>query len=138
MVVPYSRDFRHLGSADVHLKASLIHVYALLTIVIPKAVVVFDGYMSGPSTKDMTHLRQSKGVNGNAVHFTPNIYMVLRSTKEQFLANAENKQRFIFALGASLEKICTVIHAKADADLQIVLTATESANFKSTAAVKED
>ena len=102
----------------------------------PQAVVVFDAYMSGPFTKDMTHLRRSKGVNGNAVHFTPN--MVLRSTKEQFLANAENKQRFIFALGVSLEKICTVIHAKADADLQIVLTAIESANFKSTAVVGED
>ena len=39
MVVPYSRDFRHLGSADVHLKASLIHMYALLTIVIPKLLL---------------------------------------------------------------------------------------------------
>ena len=27
----------------------------------PRALVVFDGYASGPSTKDMTHLRRTKG-----------------------------------------------------------------------------
>lgn len=68
----------------------------------PHAVIVFDCYMSGPSTKDMTHLRRTNGRRGAAVHFS--LDMVLRSTKEQFLANAENKQRFICALGTALEK----------------------------------
>ena len=36
----------------------------------PRAVIVFDGYTSGPSTKDMTHLRRSKGIKGRPVHFT--------------------------------------------------------------------
>ncbi|KAK7088764.1 hypothetical protein V1264_022644 [Littorina saxatilis] len=102
----------------------------------PHAVIVFDGYMSGPSTKDMTHLRRTKGRRGAAVHFSPD--MVLRSTKEQFLANAENKQRFICALGTALEKNCTVIHAKADADVQIVLSATHCAREKVTAVIAED
>ena len=84
----------------------------------------------------MTHLRRAKGVNGSAVHFTAD--MVLRSTKQQFLANAENKQRFISALGSSLAATCIVIHAQADADLQIVLTATKCADSKRTAVVGED
>ena len=64
----------------------------------PESVVVFDGYCSGPSTKDSTHLIRTKGVEGNAVHFT--LSMTLQSTKDQFLINTENKQRFLFTLGS--------------------------------------
>ena len=102
----------------------------------PRAVVVFDGYVSGPSTKDMTHLRRTKGQKRAAVHFSTD--MALQSSKEQFLVNKENKQRFISALGATLETTCTVVHAKADADLDIVLAATECAETKVTAVVGED
>ena len=42
-------------------------------------VVVFDGYKSGPTTKDMTHNPRSKGVFGQKVMFTPT--MPLRSKK---------------------------------------------------------
>ena len=53
-------------------------------------VVVFDDYESGPTTKDMTHNRRSKGVFGQNVMFTPT--MPLRSKKENFLSNSDNKQ----------------------------------------------
>jgi hypothetical protein len=64
--------------------------------------------------------------------------MALRSTKEVFLSNKENKQRFLSLLGSCLEQTCTVLHAKADADLQIVLAAQQSAKSKATAVVGED
>ena len=55
----------------------------------PRALVVFDGSASGLSTKDMTHLRRTKGQKGAAVHFSTD--MVLQTSKEQFLVNKENK-----------------------------------------------
>ena len=98
MEAPYFRDLHEVTFQ------SIINAYVqFVNSHYPKAVVVFDGYKAGPSTKDMTHLRRAKGVNGSAVYFTAD--MVLRSTKQQFLANTENKQRFISALGASLETL---------------------------------
>ena len=61
------------------------------------SIVVFDGYAQGPSTKDVTHQRRTKGTVGPRVSFSPSMPLV--SKKEQFLANAENKQCFKFADG---------------------------------------
>jgi len=47
------------------------------------AVVVSDGYPDGPSTKDITHLRRSKGMIGPEVCFSD---MPCKSTKEIFLS----------------------------------------------------
>jgi len=54
------------------------------------------------------------------------------------LTKTDNKQRFISALEASLVNTHIVIHAQADADLQIVLTATNCDDSKDTAVVGED
>ena len=102
----------------------------------PRALVVFDGYASGPSTKDMAHLRRTKRQKGATVHFSTD--MVLQTSKEQFLVNKENKQRFISALGVALETTSTVVYSKADADLDIVLAAIDCAKTKATAVVGED
>lgn len=59
--------------------------------------VVFDGYCSGPSTKDVTHFRRSKGKKGTVVKFSSDT--PFRSKKEFFMHNNENKQSFIFLLG---------------------------------------
>ena len=48
----------------------------------PKSIVVFDGYDCGPSTKDNTHLRRSKGKIGAEVHFKGS--MLLQSKKKSF------------------------------------------------------
>ena len=42
-----------------------------------KAVVVFDGYRGGGTTKDVTHLRRS-GHQGSPVHFTGDMVMMVQ------------------------------------------------------------
>ena len=67
-----------------------------------RPVIVFDGYISGPSTKDITHLRRCKGKSPTDVHITPE--MVLHTKRDAFLANPKNKQRFIDLLSSELHK----------------------------------
>ena len=90
-----------------------------------KATVVFDRYQNGPSTKDVTHQRQA-GAYGPTVNFDS--AMVAKLKKEEFLANKENKQKFIHPLGDTLQQSgCSTIHAKGDVDLLIVQAAIQSA-----------
>ena len=55
--------------------------------------VVFDGYSSGPTIKDVAHERRSKGLKGNQSIFDRNT--PFKSKKESFLSNIVNKQNFI-------------------------------------------
>ena len=102
-----------------------------------KAHVVFDGYTSGPSTKDETHLRRSKGIKGVEIKFkgtTP-----FTSKKESVLLNTVNKQRFIDLLSTHLEnRSITVKHAVSDADVVIAKTAAEVSLEASTVVIGED
>ena len=111
--------------------------YEYLSQKFMNAIVVFDGYASGPSTKDATHLRRSKGHIGTNVKFrydTP-----FRTKKDTFLSNTQNKQNFICLLGEYLtQKDVKVKHADADADLLIVTTAIESADVSETHLIGED
>ena len=64
-------------------------------------IVVFDGYMSGPSTKDNTHLRRStKGVS-RLINFSPE--MKFQGNKSSFLVNVRNKTKIIQLIGSQLE-----------------------------------
>ena len=59
--------------------------------------IVFDGYQGGPSIKDVTHERRSKGNVGVEIKFdgkTP-----FRTKKELLLTNQKNKQLFIICWG---------------------------------------
>ncbi|MCG8032824.1 MAG: hypothetical protein JAZ03_11705 [Candidatus Thiodiazotropha taylori] len=95
------------------------------------AAVVFDGYEDGPSTKDATHLRRTGASVGPKVNFSSD--MVITSRKEEFLANQDNKQRFIHLLSEKLlDAGCTVYQAKGDADVLIAQTVVESAGTKAT------
>ena len=59
--------------------------------------------------------------------------------KEQFLANRQNKQCFIFMLSEELIKNnCEVHHASGNADLLIVMKAVQSANSSNTVLVGDD
>ena len=90
----------------------------------PNAVVVFDGYRSGPTTQDTAHLRRTRGVTGTRVYFTENI--PFKSKKEQFLFNSENKQEFILMRSRFLEDNgYNTSHAESDADLLIVMNAVK-------------
>ena len=101
-----------------------------------KPVVVFDGYQ-GSTIKDMTHKRRSKGKHGMTVTFEKS--MNLAVTKEVFLSNKENKQRFIIMLGEELSKSgCTVFHDTGDADCLIVKKAIAAAAENKVVLVGDD
>ena len=64
------------------------------------ALVVVDGYTSGPTTKDETHQRRAGSEIGVDIDFTPD--MLLPMKKKAFLANPRNKQKFIDLLSSLL------------------------------------
>ncbi len=65
--------------------------------------------------------------------------MNLTNTKEEFLSNYRNKQRFIIELGKRLnEEGVATVHAYSDADLRIVTTAMECAATTTTIVIGED
>ena len=99
--------------------------------------VVFDGYASGPSTKDITHIRRKRGIVSTSVRFTNDT--PFRSNKDTFLNNIENKQNLIYFLGDYLSErgIC-VRHAESDADVLIVNTAIAYAETTTTFVIGED
>ena len=88
--------------------------------------LVFDGYKSGPTTKDMTRNRRSKGVFGKKVMFTPT--MPLRSKKENFLSNSDNKQN-VNDLLCEIFKANGIdcVNAPADADVMVAKKGIEHA-----------
>ena len=100
------------------------------------AVVVFDGY-DNANTKDMTHQRRSKGNAGTTVTFTGDTPVTMK--KDQFMANRQNKKRFISMLSEELaKKNCETHHASGDADLLIVQKAVQSATSCNTVLVGDD
>ena len=101
----------------------------------PHAIVVFDGYFGGPSTKDMAHVQRST-LSGRDVQLTPDM---LLSEKKEFLSNTTNKQRFTHLVGRCLEENgIPVQHAQGDADCVIVQVALRSAMEYATVLVGED
>lgn len=101
------------------------------------AVIVFDGYQSGPTTKDTAHVRRNHGVTSTKVYFTKSTPLATR--KEKFLSNPENKQNFIFMLGNELEeKGYGVVYADSDADVLIVKSAIDLAITSDVAIIGED
>ena len=65
------------------------------------AVIVFDGYNDDPTTKDVPHLRRTGDCVRVTVHFSSG--MMIKS-KEEFLNNKANNQRFIHYLSDNLER----------------------------------
>ena len=101
-----------------------------------RAVVVFHGYQAS-TIKDMKHKRRSKAKHGMTMTFEKN--MNLAVSKEVFLSNKENKQRFIFMLDEELSQIgCTVFHDTGDADCLIVKKTMESAAENNVVLVGDD
>ena len=95
-------------------------------------IIVFDGYEAGPLTKDITHLRRSGGVVGAKVNFD------VSSKKEQFLAHANNKQRFVDKFSQKLEAAdCHVVQVRGNADILIATTTVTSAAESPTTVIGE-
>ena len=100
------------------------------------AVVVFDGY-DNANTKDMTHQRRSKGNAGTTVTFTGDTPVTMK--KDQYLANRQDKKRFISMLSEELaKKNCETHHASGYADLHIVQKVVQSATSCNTVLVGDD
>lgn len=98
---------------------------------------MFDGYTQGPSTKDMKHLKRAEGKAGPRVLFAPS--MPLKSKKEQFLANIENKQQFINLLSEKMnEKGIRTVSAEGDADVLIAETGVKCSAEGLTYVIGED
>ena len=102
------------------------------------AVVVFDGYGSGPSTKDEAHQRRGSSHNiGAEVNFQPEMQLTMK--KKAFLANPKNKQNFLYFIGSELEKSgVEVHHSQGDADYDIVSTACIMAKRRAVTVVGSD
>ena len=85
----------------------------------PNAIVIFDGYESGPSTKDMTHQRRSVQVMSPVINFTGN--MALSFSKDKFLSNNTNKQNIINLIGKKLQITgCNAVFSQEDAAVTVV------------------
>ena len=98
---------------------------------------MFDGYPDKPSTKDITHMRRTRGVTFPKVTFNEN--MLCKTKKEVFLSNTDNKRSFLNLLSTKLcENGCTTINAKEDADVLIVQTALELVNTCDVVLIGED
>ena len=101
------------------------------------AVVVFDGYGSGPSTKDEAHQRRTSSHIGAEVSFKPEMQLTMK--KKPFLANPKNNQKFLYFIGSELEKAGVDLHHSADdADYDIVSTACTIAKRTSVTVVGDD
>ena len=99
--------------------------------------IVFDGYPDRPTTKDITHLRRSKGMKGSKVNLKED--MPCHSSKELFLSNRNNKHNFISSLGLKLKTAgLKVIQADEDADLVIAQEAVKQSSHQPTVVVADD
>ena len=99
--------------------------------------IVFDGYTSGPQTKDIAQMRRKGGVSSNEVLFDENT--PIRAKKEVLLSNNKNKQRFVDLLGARLTAAGhNVVYAPGDADVLIVHTTLQTALLGPTVLIGED
>ncbi len=90
--------------------------------------VVFDGYQSGPSTKDHEHVRRTgkAGAVAPTRHVTADMKQIRQ--QESFLANVENKTAFINLLMTVFQKAgIKVRQAPGDADTEIVSVALQLA-----------
>jgi len=101
-----------------------------------KACIVFDGYKTGPSTKDHEHIRRS----GNT---TADILITLSTeahkNQEAFLKNENNKKQLIAILTQRFQNEGHAIrNSESDADTLIVATALEYAKNENVTVVADD
>ena len=91
--------------------------------------VVFHRYSGNASTKDITHLRRSKGKLGRPVLFTENT--VFNMKKDEFLLNLKNKQYFLEMLTAEMNTVGIYAEqSSGDVDTYIATTAVDIAHVR--------
>ena len=101
------------------------------------AIVVFDGYGTGPSIKDNTHQRREININYPGVNFTSETEF--EGKQVEFLSKGSNKRQLIILISDELRKVgCMVIQAEGDADVDIAKAAANTAYSYSTTLIGED
>lgn len=99
--------------------------------------IIFDTYTSEPSILDEFQLRSSKRMSGVKIAFTGS--MPFNSTKETFLFNTHNKQRFTDMLSEKLiETGYTVLKANSNLNVMIARTAMNFAVEEETIVISDD
>ena len=112
-LVEFNSSFPQLTANEVGLQCCMY---------IAATVVVFDGYGSGPSSKDETHQRRSWS-----------------NMKKAFLTNPRNKQKVLYFIASELEKAgVELYHSAGDADYGIMSTACTMSKRRSVAVVGDD
>ncbi len=116
--------------------SSIATTYASFTVRhYGNATVVFDGYDGGPSHQSNTHQRRSRSQH-QTVNVTDATEFV--GKKEEFLSNDKNKQAIINLISDGLQQAgCHVIHAKGDADVDIVQAAVSMSSNMGTTVIGE-
>ena len=131
-LVPWSRGLTYNQLAQCYVQ------FVLKKCKGQKCTVVFDGYSNGPTTKDAAHQMRTKHcITSKDTAFAGD--MLVTESKERFLANQQNKQRFIHHLCEFLLKEgIQAENAIGDADRLIVKTALEQARHCHTVVIGED
>lgn len=119
---------------------SVFHSYTDFALrMFGKGTIVFDGYSSGPSTKDVAQLRRMNGCDMACDDVSFDGDMLLCETNDTFLANPKSKGRFISLMSRHLsENEFDIVHAAADADCLIVQTALDMARTGNVVLIGED
>ena len=126
---------RHISFSDV----VDIYVKFLHSRYAQSAVIVFDGYDCGATTKDHEHKRRLTKATKIAPEITFTTETILSDDQQAFLANTVNKARFIEMLSCGLRhQGFTVVQAEADCDTGVVSTALVKASCRQTVAVAAD
>lgn len=103
------------------------------------AIIVFDGYESGASTKDHEHRRRQNKVNQMSPDVTCGPDIQVTYSQPAFLANQHNKVSFIALLANHLKaEGFNVTQAPGDADTVIAATALKIASNQAVAVAADD
>ncbi|KAJ8882477.1 hypothetical protein PR048_014288 [Dryococelus australis] len=95
------------------------------------------GYSNGPSTKDITHLQRTTGLQCPVIEFSG--AMKLTQKKDVFLLNSRNEERIIASIGQKLISAgYSVSYALGDADVLIATTALSKVQFYDACLVRND
>lgn len=96
------------------------------------AIVVFDSYEI-TYTKDMTHLRRTKGSPGITVTFRADM-----THNEKRIVSFQNKHRFIIMLSEQLQKKNCETHYASGDDSLLTVKSVQSAKLTNTVLVDDD
>lgn len=102
-------------------------------------IIVFDGYNDHENNVKASEQRRRYATASSSADILFDASMTVPTSQQQFLANANNKNRFISMLSEKFEAATILVkQAKNDADVLIIETAIEQSNTSTSIIVGED